>query len=109
MSFSASKSATSSETLVEYLNNFDPQNRDIESVPGVGPSAAAAFEEVNISSVQALLGRLLAQCSTDNTCHDAYEEFYTFVHNTAPRANAHTITFAIASLADHMGLLPWED
>jgi len=109
MSFSASKSATSSETLVEYLNSFDPRNRDIESVPGVGPSAAAAFEEVGVCSVQALLGRLLAQCNTDNACHEAYEDFYMFVHETAPRANAHTITFAIASLADHMGLLPWEE
>ena len=109
MSFSASKSATSSETLVEYLNSFDSQNRDIQSVPGVGPSAAMAFEEVGICSVQALVGRLLTACGPEHTCHDVYEEFYTFVHQTAPRANAHTITFAIASLADHLGLLPWEE
>ena len=109
MPFSASKSATSAETLVEYLNNFDPQIRNLESIPGVGPSARAAFEEVGIYSVQALVGRLLSLCGLEHTCNDVYEEFYTFVHETAPRANAHTITFAIASLADHMGVLPWEE
>jgi len=99
----------SSETLVDYLNNFDATNRDIESVPGVGPAAREAFEEAGIHSVQALVGRLLAHCTTDNTCHDAYEQFYTEIHDIAPRANGHTITFAVASVADHLGLLIWED
>ena len=109
MSFTASKSAMSSETLVDYLNTFDPQERDIESVPGVGPSAREAFQEDDVHTVQALLGRLLSFCTLDKSCHDVYQDFYNYVHEIAPRANGHTITFAIASLADHMGLLPWED
>lgn len=107
--FTASKSAIASETLVEYLNTFNPAIRDLETVPGVGPAARAAFEEAGTKSVQGLLGRLLLCCDQENTCHEAYEAFYQHVHEIAPRANAHTITFAMASLADHMGLLTWED
>jgi len=109
MSFTASKSAIASETLVDYLNTFDPEARDLETVPGVGPAAAAAFQENDVHTVQALLGRLLMMCTMENSCHDAYQDFYNYVHEIAPRANGHTITFAIASLADHLRLLPWED
>ena len=109
MSFTASKSAIASETLVDYLNNFDATERDLESVPGVGPAARRALEEQDICSVQALVGRLLLCCNAENTCHEAYQEFYTSIHEIAPRANAHTITFAVASVADHLGLLPWEE
>ena len=54
MSFTASKSAMSSETLVDYLNTFDPQERDIESVP-CRTSAREAFQEDDVHTVQALL------------------------------------------------------
>lgn len=109
MSFTASKSAIASETLVDYLNDFNPEERSLTSVPGVGPAAEAALIEDGVHTVQALLGRLLSFCTLENTCHDAYQEFYDYVHSVAPRANGHTITFAVASLADHMGLLPWAD
>jgi hypothetical protein len=109
MSFTASKSAISSETLVEYLEGFDGSNRDLESVPGIGPAACERMFEAGVKSPQALLGKLLALCEEENECHDAYQSFYTWVHEVAPRANAHTIVFAMASLADHVGLLPWED
>lgn len=109
MSFTASKSALSSETLVDYLNDFDGTRRDIESVPGVGPAARELMHGEGVQSPQALLGKLLSFCDEDKTCHEVYGEFYDWVHEVAPRANGHTVVFAVASLADHLGLLPWED
>ena len=54
--FTASKSAIASETLVEYLNTFNPAIRDLETVPGVGPAARAAFVATPLPLSRGLVG-----------------------------------------------------
>lgn len=103
--FNATSSSVRAETVVKFVQ-LDLQFEDIQCVPGVGPALAQDLTNAGISTPIQLLGKFLSLCSIDED--DVCNAFYNFIKEINARANAHTVTFSIASYADEKGLITYE-
>lgn len=106
--YDASKSSTKAETVVEFLESYQP-GMDIEEVPGIGPATSEQLQNNGVETIQALLGLYLSGVAKDVDTQTVCETFFVKLKELCPKVNAHTVTFAIAHLADHLNLFIYED
>ena len=105
MSYNASKSSTSAETIMHFLELYDP-NMTVEDVPGIGPASVASLKQKGYATIQALLGLFLIGVKEHSTMEDVCQTFYNELKKMC-KANCHTVTFAIAHLADQKRLFEY--
>jgi hypothetical protein len=72
----------------------------IKDVPGIGPKSAESLAESGISTIQQLLGAYMGFVEPDAQSNEINNKFYKWFKEKSPNANGHTVTFAIAHLAD---------
>lgn len=106
--YDSTKSSTRAETIMAFLESFSPA-MELSKVPGIGPSASEALQTNGCSTIQCLLGIYLTGVEKNKTMQDTCNKFFVYVKGLCPKANAHTVTFAIAHLADHLNLIKYED
>ena len=105
MEYEASKSSTRAETVLDFLESYDP-NMSIEDVPGIGPASAKELKVHGYGTVQSLLGLYLIGVQEDSTSTSACQLYYKKLKEVC-NANCHTITFSIAHLADQKNLFEY--
>ena len=108
MSYDGTKSRTSAETIMDFLDGFNEKSTML-SVPGLGPTSEQNFAEQKINMPQQLLGKYLLFIHDKATQDEVNQNYYNWVKEHNPNVNAHTITFAVAHLADKLGLLTYKD
>lgn len=108
MSYDGTKSRTSAETIMDFLDGFNEKST-MQSVPGLGPTTEQNFAEQKINMPQQLLGKYLLFIHDKATQDEVNQNYYNWVKEHNPNVNAHTITFAMAHLADKLGLLTYKD
>ena len=108
MSYDGTKSRTSAETIMDFLDGFNEKST-MQSVPGLGPTSEQNFAEQKINMPQQLLGKYLLFIHDKATQAEVNQNYYNWVKEHNPNVNAHTITFAVAHLADKLGLLTYKD
>ena len=106
--YDSTKSQTRDETVMEFLESFKP-GMVLKDVPGIGDAASDALHKNGCSTIQCLLGIYLTGVATNTTMQDTCNTFFLYVKGLCPKANAHTVTFAIAHLADHLNIVKYED
>ena len=107
--FDGSKSASSAETIVDFLENFTWRCCQIQDVPGIGAKSAEALERHGISTIQQLLGTYMGFVEPESESSEINNKFYKWFKEKSPNANGHTVTFAIAHLADKYGIVLYEN
>ena len=108
MSFEASKSSCSAEKIQEFLE-LDAWEVPITSVPGVGPAFARDVEaKKGVTTCAQLLGNFLVFVTQDSDTNEVCQKFYEWCKSVNSNANAHSITFSIASYAEKKGLFQYE-
>ena len=105
--FDATKSSTRAETVMDFLNAYTPAT-ELQDVPGIGPAAAGALQKAGCHTIQCLLGIYLTGVGHNTAPTDVCNKFFGYVKSLCPKANAHTVTFAISHLADHLNLYKYE-
>lgn len=106
--YDATKSSTRAETVMGFLESFSPA-MELKNVPGIGPVASTVLHDNGCTTIQCLLGIYLTGVEKNKTMQDTCNKFFMYVKGLCPKANAHTVTFAIAHLADHLNLMKYED
>lgn len=107
--FDGSKSSSTAETLVDFLQGFNWNTTQLKDIPGVGPASIGKLQDNNIHRVQQLVGTYKGFMEPDASSADINNEFYEWFKSVSPNANAHTVTFAIAHLAEKFGMVVYED
>jgi len=107
--FDGSKSTSTAESLVDFLQGFTWTKTTIQDIPGIGPASDAKLKDAGISTVQQLVGTYMGFVEPGATSNDINNKFYDWFKAKSPNANAHTVTFAIAHLADRFGMVVYED
>ena len=107
--FDGSKSTSTAESLVDFLQGFTWTKSSVQDIPGIGPASDAKLKESGISTVQQLVGAYMGFVEPGATSNDINNKFYDWFKEQSPNANAHTVTFAIAHLADRFGMVVYED
>ena len=107
--FDGSKSSSTAESLVDFLQGFTWSKTTIQDIPGIGPASDAKLKDAGISTVQQLVGTYMGFVEPGATSNDINNKFYDWFKAKSPNANAHTVTFAIAHLADRFGMVVYED
>ena len=108
MSFDGSKSATSAETIVTFLDSYE-ELMPIDETPGIGPASKESLQGHGITTLQQLAGKYLSLVGIEATSDTTNQAFYDWFKTVAPKANAHTVTFAVAHLVDKFGIMRYED
>jgi len=107
--FDGSKSSSTAETLVDFLQGFNWNTTQLKDIPGIGPASVGKLQEANIHRVQQLVGAYMGFMEPNASSADINNEFYEWFKSVSPNANAHTVTFAIAHLAEKFGMVVYED
>jgi len=107
--FDGSKSTSTAESLVDFLQTFKWRTSNLADVPGIGPASISKLKESGITTVQQLVGIYMGFVALDASANDINNEFYNWFKEQSPNANGHTVTFAIAHLADRFGIVLYED
>ena len=107
--FDGSKSTSTAESLVDFLQGFNWQTSQLKDVPGIGPASVDKLKGSGVSTVQQLVGTYMGLVEPGATSNDINNKFYDWFKEKSPNANAHTVTFAIAHLADRFGMVLYED
>ena len=107
--FDGSKSTSTAESLVDFLQGFNWQTSQLKDVPGIGPASVEKLKGAGISTVQQLLGLYMGFVEPKATSNEVNNGFFNKFKEISPKANAHTVTFAIAHLADRFGMVLYED
>lgn len=107
--FDGSKSSSTAETLVDFLQSFNWNTTQLKDIPGIGPASVGKLQSFNIHRVQQLVGAYMGFMEPNATSADINNEFYDWFKSLSPNANAHTVTFAIAHLAEKFGMVVYED
>ncbi len=107
--FDGSKSSSTAETLVDFLQSFDWNTTQLKDVPGIGPASVGKLGENGIHRVQQLVGKYMGFMEPNATSADINNQFYEWFKTVSPNANSHTVTFAIAHLAEKFGMVVYED
>jgi len=107
--FDGSKSSSTAETLVDFLQSFNWNTTQLKDIPGIGPATVGKLNNHGIHRVQQLVGAYMGFVEPDASSVDINNGFYDWFKTVSPNANAHTVTFAIAHLADKFGIVVYED
>ena len=107
--FDGSKSASSAETIVDFLENFTWRCCELQDVPGIGSKSAEALATHGISTIQQLVGAYMGFVEPNAESNEINNKFYKWFKEKSPNANGHTVTFAIAHLADKYGIVLYEN
>ena len=107
--FDGSKSTSTAESLVDFLQSFTWTTTNVQDIPGIGPASDAKLKEAGISTVQQLVGAYMGFVAPGATSNEINNKFYDWFKEQSPNANGHTVTFAIAHLADRFGMVIYED
>lgn len=108
--FDGSKSSSTAESLVDFLQGFNWNTTKLKDIPGIGPATVGKLQEKwDIYRVQQLVGQYMGFVEPDASPVDINNKFYEWFKMVSPNANAHTVTFAIAHLADKFGIVVYED
>lgn len=107
--FDGSKSSSTAETLVDFLQGFNWNTTQLKDIPGVGPASVGKLQENDVRTVQQLVGEYMGFMEPNATSADINNLFYEWFKDVSPNANAHTVTFAIAHLAEKFGMVVYED
>ena len=107
--FDGSKSTSTAESLVDFLQSFNWKTSELKDIPGIGPASISKLKESGITTVQQLVGTYMGFVEFDASANEINNEFYNWFKEQSPNANAHTVTFAIAHLADRFGIVLYED
>ena len=106
--FDGSKSASSAETIVDFLQNFDWRSTQLQDIPGIGPKSVECLVEGGISTVQQLVGTYMGFVEPGDESKVINDKFYKWFKEKSPKSNGHTVTFAVAHLADKYGIVLYE-
>lgn len=106
--FDGSKSSTTAETIMTFLDAFRP-DMGLDEVPGIGPVSVDKLGENGVLTIQQLLGKYLSFVTKDADSQVANQAFFDWFKSQVPKANAHTVTFAMAHVVDNTGLFKYED
>ena len=104
MQFRASASSVQAETIVNFLK-LKLYECDLKDIPGIGPAAAHALNNQGVYSPAQLLAKFLSFSGPMSTVQETCDSFYRWFHEHVPRANGHSLTFAIANYADEKGMI----
>jgi len=107
--FDGSKSTSTAESLVDFMEKFNWTTSQLKDIPGIGPASVEKLKGAGISTVQQLLGIYMGFVEPNATSVDINQKFFNRFKDISPHANAHTVTFAIAHLADKFGIVIYED
>ena len=107
--FDGTKSTSTAESLVDFLQGFNWQTSQLKDVPGIGPASVEKLKGAGISTVQQLLGLYMGFVEPKATSNEVNNRFFNKFKEISPKANGHTVTFAIAHLADRFGMVLYED
>jgi len=107
--FDGSKSSSTAETLVDFLQSFSWNTTQLKDIPGIGPASVGKLGENGIRRVQQLVGQYMGFMEPHASSADINNQFYDWFKTVSPNANAHTVTFAIAHLAEKFGMVIYED
>lgn len=107
--FDGSKSTSTAESLVDFLQGFNWQKSQLKDVPGIGPASVEKLKGAGVSTVQQLLGLYMGFVEPNRKSNEVNNGFFNKFKEISPKANAHTVTFAIAHLADRFGMVLYED
>jgi len=108
MSFEPSKSSCSAEKIQEFLE-LQASEISIQDVPGVGPAFARDVKDKKeVTTCAQLLGQFLLFVAADTDTTEVCQKFYDWCKSVNGNANAHSITFSIASYAEKKGLFNYE-
>ena len=107
--FDGSKSSSTAETLVDFLQSFNWNTTKLKDIPGIGPASVGKLQSFNIHRVQQLVGAYMGFMELNASSAEINNEFYDWFKGISPNANAHTVTFAIAHLAEKFGMAVYED
>ena len=107
--FDGSKSSSTAESLVDFLQGFNWSTTQLKDIPGIGPASVGKLQEQGIHRVQQLVGHYMGFVEPNATAVDINNQFFEWFKTVSPKANAHTVTFAIAHLADKFGIVVYED
>ena len=107
--FDGSKSTSTAESLVDFLETFKWKTSQLADVPGIGPASISKLKQAGITTVQQLMGIYMGFVEFDAPQNEINNDFYNWFKEQSPNANAHTVTFAIAHLADKFGIVVYED
>ena len=105
MDYEATKSSTRAETVLDFLESYDPK-MSIEDVPGIGPACAKELKVHGYGTIQSLLGLYLIGIQEESTPDSACQMYYSKLKDMC-KANCHTITFSIAHLAEQKNLFEY--
>lgn len=108
-SFDGSKSASTAETIVDFIENFTWRCCEIQDVPGIGAKSTQALAKHGISTIQQLVGAYMGFVEPETESNEINNKFYKWFKEKSPNANGHTVTFAIAHLADKYGIVLYEN
>ena len=106
--FDGSKSASSAETIMDFLESFTWKDCQVKDIPGIGPKSAESLAKSGISTVQQLMGTYMGFVEPDAESNEINNKFYQWFKKKSPNANSHTVTFAVAHLADKYGIVLYE-
>jgi hypothetical protein len=107
--FDSSKSSSSAETVVDFLEGFNWTTSKLTDVPGIGPATETRLSDKGITTVQQLLGVYMGFVEPGAAPNEINNKFFGYIKETAPKANAHTVTFSIAHIADKYGIVLYEE
>jgi hypothetical protein len=107
--FDGSKSTSTAESLVDFLQAFTWNTTQLKDVPGIGPASVDKLKQSGVSTVQQLVGTYMGFVDPYASSNEINNRFYEWFKVQSPNANAHTVTFAIAHLADRFGMVVYED
>ena len=107
--FDGSKSTSTAESLVDFLQSFSWTSSTVQDIPGIGPASDAKLKAAGISTVHQLVGAYMGFVDPNATSNEINNKFYDWFKEQSPNANGHTVTFAIAHLADRFGMVLYED
>ena len=82
---------------------------ELQDVPGIGSKSAEALATHGISTIQQLVGAYMGFVEPNAESNEINNKFYKWFKEKSPNANGHTVTFAIAHLADKYGIVLYEN
>ena len=106
--FDSTKSSTTAETIVDFLENFNWTTTKLTDVPGIGPATKDKLAAEGITTVQQLLGLYMGLVEPGAATDEINNKFFAKIKEISPKANAHTVTFSIAHVADKYGIVLYD-
>ncbi len=107
MSYDGSKSQTSAENIIDFLDGYSPQT-ELQNIPGIGPVSVEKLKKENVHTVAQLISKFLSGVGPESSSDAVNQQFYEWLKEYLPSTNVHTIVFAVAHLADKFDIVKYE-